>query len=319
MRADEIALGPPLPMLRDMQRTHINRTKLRTRAVRLSAVAIATAGVIVTPAARPAAAADELTCGATVTTDVRLTTDLLGCTGPGLVVGAPGVTIDLAGHSITGTGSGAGIDDGAGHDRVRVHNGTISGFVFGVHLFESDSSQLADLTIKSNLDGIKIERSRRVEIDRTFVFASVANGIEVTFSDRVTVRDTSVTSSGLGGIVDRFNIDSRYEGNTMIGNGGPGLVVNRTENARLDRNLSIFGASSGIELTGTEGARLTRNGVVGNASDGISIDRPGNTLTSNEAYGNGGFGIAAPDGTIDRGGNLAADNVAGSCTGVVCS
>jgi nitrous oxidase accessory protein NosD len=302
-----------------MRRRHINHTKFRTRAVHLSAAAVATASVMVTPVARPAEATAELTCGTTVTTDVRLTSDLIGCSGSGLVVGAPGVTIDLAGHSITGTGTGAGIDNEAGHDSVRVHNGTISGFVFGVHLFEADRSQLADLTIESTMDGIKIERSHRVDIDRVFVFASVANGMEITFSNRITVRDSSVTSSGLGGIVDRYNIASRYEGNTMIGNTGPGLIVNRTEDARLDRNLSIFGASSGIELTGTEGARLTRNGVVGNASDGISIDRPGNILMRNDALGNGGFGIAAPEGTIDRGGNVAADNLLGGCTGVACS
>lgn len=302
-----------------MRRKHINHTKLRTRAVRVSAAAVATATVMLTPVARPAAASAELVCGAIITTDVQLTSDLTGCSGSGLVVGAPGVTIDLAGHSITGTGSGAGIDNEAGHDNVRVHNGTINGFVFGVHLFEADRSQLADLTIESTMDGIKIERSHRVDIDRAFVFASVANGMEITFSDHITVRDSSVTSSGLGGIVDRFNIASRYEGNTMIGNAGPGLIVNRTDDARLDRNLSIFGASSGIELTGTEGARLSRNGAVGNASDGISIDRPGNVLMRNEAYRNGGFGIAAPDGTIDRGGNLAADNASGGCTGVTCS
>ena len=302
-----------------MRHIHINRTKFRTRAVRLSIVATAAAGVTIAPVVRSADATAQLACGATVTTDVRLTTDLIGCPGPGLVVGAPGVTIDLAGHSITGVGSGSGIDNGAGHDHLRVHDGSIGGFVFGVHLFEADRTELADLSIESTLDGIKIERSRDVDVARAAVFGSAANGMEITFSARVTVSSSSVTSSGLGGIVDRFNVASRYDGNTMIGNVGPGLVVDRTADARLDRNLAIFGSSVGIELSGTEDARLARNGVIGNASDGITIDHAGNTLLRNEAFRNGCFGIAAPEGTIDRGGNLAADNLSGACTGVACS
>jgi hypothetical protein len=51
-----------------------------------------------------------------LTTDVRLTADLRNCHGSGLIVGASGSTIDLAGYVIGGNGSGAGIDNEAGHD-----------------------------------------------------------------------------------------------------------------------------------------------------------------------------------------------------------
>ena len=54
------------------------------------------------------------------------------------MVGAPGITIDLAGHLIDGTGTGSGIDNVAGHDDVRIVRGTVREFLFGVELFETD-------------------------------------------------------------------------------------------------------------------------------------------------------------------------------------
>jgi len=45
-----------------------------------------------------------------VTRSIRLANDLINCPGEGLVVGADGITVDLAGHTIDGA-IGAG-DDG---------------------------------------------------------------------------------------------------------------------------------------------------------------------------------------------------------------
>jgi hypothetical protein len=48
-------------------------------------------------------AAPALQCGSRATVSVRLQADILHCTGPGLVVAAPNVVIDLNGHTIEGT------------------------------------------------------------------------------------------------------------------------------------------------------------------------------------------------------------------------
>jgi hypothetical protein len=44
--------------------------------------------------------AQPLRCGDTVTQDTTLTADLLDCPGDGLVIGAPGITVDLGGHTV---------------------------------------------------------------------------------------------------------------------------------------------------------------------------------------------------------------------------
>ena len=60
-----------------------------------------TAVVLVGMATSPAAAAPPIGCGSVVTKNVVLQADLTDCTGDGLVVGAPGIRIDLNGHRIT--------------------------------------------------------------------------------------------------------------------------------------------------------------------------------------------------------------------------
>ncbi len=78
-----------------------------------------------------------------MTTNAVLTQDLT-CTGAGVVVGAPGITIDLKGFTLSGDrGAGDyGIDDSAGHDKVTVKNGALRNFGLGV-LGDSGANMLA--------------------------------------------------------------------------------------------------------------------------------------------------------------------------------
>lgn len=297
-------------------RTTVNRTIPRLARL-LPAPALVALGVAIAGSVSAGAQAPAITCGTVVTDDVRLTADL-HCAGSGLVIGAPGVTIDLDGHTIDGAGSGAGIDNSGGHDELRVTGGSIRGFVFGVELFEVSGARLDRLSADSNLDGVKISRSDAVEIERVTVTDNVGAGIEITFSERVVVRRSTVTGNGLGGIVDRFNSDTGYERNTLSDNVGPGLTLDRTIRTVVELNDVVGNDSYGIEMTAMEDAVLVRNDVVANAGNGISIDQSGSTLTRNEANANGGLGINAPDGTIDGGRNRATGNIGGDCTGVVC-
>ena len=57
--------------------------------------------------------------------------DLAECLEHGLIVGAPGITIDLGGHTFDGIGLGAGVWN-PGFDDVTIANGTLTGFDFGV-------------------------------------------------------------------------------------------------------------------------------------------------------------------------------------------
>src|SRR4029077_3767831 len=85
--------------------------------------------------AAPPADAAGLVCGQTITQDTTLTSDLSCPSGDGLVVGAHGVTIDLAGHAISGPPGPTDGNVGIGvsqYGDVTVRGGTITGFAMGV-------------------------------------------------------------------------------------------------------------------------------------------------------------------------------------------
>ena len=45
-------------------------------------------------------------CGDVITQDTTLDSDLIDCPGDGVVIGASGITLDLAGHTIDGLPGG---------------------------------------------------------------------------------------------------------------------------------------------------------------------------------------------------------------------
>jgi hypothetical protein len=302
-----------------LARMKTHPTSLITRISSVLAAPVLLAVALLASSASVAAAQEPpIQCGTVVTSDVRLSADLLDCPGSGLVIGASGVTIDLAGHLIDGTGAGAGIDNGAGHDDVRITGGTVQGFLFGVHLFETAGSHVDRLVAQSNADGVIIGRSDRVELDRVTASDNLANGIEIGFSDRTVVRRSTAADNGLYGVFDVASTGSAYVRNLVTGNAAPGLALWFSGGSVVERNQATANDGDGIQLTGVEDAVVHGNQADANLEQGISVDQPGNTLARNLATGNGGLGIAAADGTIDGGRNRARDNLGGDCTGVVC-
>ncbi|MET7422478.1 hypothetical protein [Dactylosporangium sp. NPDC005555] len=70
-----------------------------------------------------------MTARSTLTVDTRLRNDLT-CTGDGLIIGADGITVDLSGHTLRGSGTGAGITM-AGRRAVKVSNRSIGNLFVG--------------------------------------------------------------------------------------------------------------------------------------------------------------------------------------------
>ncbi len=104
-------------------------------------------------AAQPAQAdAGVVTCGATLTKDTKLTKNLT-CSGEGLTL-APGVDLDLGGHTLTGdaTVDGTGVRVLEGAD-AKISNGTIRGFRDGIH-YEGIYDGVTTYTVK--IDRLKV-------------------------------------------------------------------------------------------------------------------------------------------------------------------
>ena len=90
---------------------------------------VAGLGLLVAVSGADAATAPAVTCGATLTTSATLSTDLVDCPGTALVIGADGITVDLGGHTISGTNA-AGSEGIAsdGHKDVSIVGGRITDF-----------------------------------------------------------------------------------------------------------------------------------------------------------------------------------------------
>jgi hypothetical protein len=100
------------------------------RRPRLANVAVTYLAGCLLALVAPTVAAAQVSCGQVVTQSATLDADLVCSGSSGLVIGADGITIDLNGHTISGslTIGGVGIDL-ADHDMVTVRNGTLDGFV----------------------------------------------------------------------------------------------------------------------------------------------------------------------------------------------
>jgi parallel beta-helix repeat protein len=232
---------------------------------------IAAAIVIAALALAPApAVARHLDCGDRVTSDVRLDSDLLNCPGNGLTVGADGITIDLGGHVVDGSGRGFGILNGQwgdGHRDVAIRNGTVRGFRVGVRS-GARGTRVSGLTVTRNAAGGIALRSRDCRVDRNVVISNAyGHGIFV------------------GGVSN-----CRIVGNRVAGQLGAGIEVSRSRGHVIERNRVWDNRQAGILLAGTAGVRVARNTVYGNAGPGLwlfdgttSTDVLANTFAANES------------------------------------
>ncbi|MFD4637862.1 right-handed parallel beta-helix repeat-containing protein [Lentzea sp. NPDC058436] len=89
-------------------------------------------------------------CGETITQNVRLRKDL-HCAGPGLIIGANDVVVDLGGHTLSGNGTDSGV---SAPDRINatVRNGTIRAFNVGAAYYRTKTSTVDNVSFEGNLD-----------------------------------------------------------------------------------------------------------------------------------------------------------------------
>ncbi len=221
------------------------------------------------------------TCGQVVTVSIVLTADLTDCGGDGLVVGAGGITIDLDGHVVDGTGLAAGIRVD-GHDRVTVTGGSVREFDQGVALGSGTSGAIVHaMELRMNeLAGVSLTNAD-----------DAAGGS--------TVRHTMTTANGVGILVEAGTQRAHVHHNTVTGNTGQGIHVLASGDNTIEDNTLSGSSDAGVELVGSVGNRLLRNSVSQAADTAVIVSEGShqtvledNTLTDSE----GGVAIELSDG-----------------------
>jgi hypothetical protein len=294
--------------------------------------------------AMPAASSAAIVqCGDVLTASTRVDNDLVGCATPNaLEVDGTGITINLNGHELIGTGSGTGILVRPTASGVTVANGEVDHFATGVDTQGPDTT-LTALGLEDNGTGA------RLFADRVSALSNYVNhndtGLQISefrtphqpaFAG-VVVRDNTVMRNTRQGIVVWYTTGAQIVKNT-IGLNGIGIRGDNAYNAVVDRNYVSDNDGHGITGVLWDGTKFTANKTLRNTGSGFSledsyVDVIGNTSSNNGgsgfAYGeNGGtpqatrfgdnkandnaaWGFALTIGATDLGGNVAHRNGAG--------
>jgi parallel beta-helix repeat protein len=310
------------------------------------ALALLTGTLLGAGATPAAAAATPITaCGQTVTTDAQLTVDLSCPAGDGIDVGAADITVDLGGHTITGSTGGNGVSITA-FDDVTVTNGSLSGFATGVRVFNASGASVTNLdvtvapgpltsgvvlgnaqdssvtgtTVRGGGIGVLVDGGSGNSIDGND-FEAPQQGVILSGAAGTSITSNRATGSAAGVAIGTTSTDTTVEGNVFtvgisgiyvdpFGNTGT-VIRNNTAN---DFDSSGIFVDAGTSVTTIEGNRVERNDT------GITVRTATTTITANQAFDNTALGIDAVAGVIDGGGNQASGNGdARQCVGVVCT
>jgi parallel beta-helix repeat protein len=261
---------------------------------------------------------------------------------------AAGVTLDLGGLLIQGTGDAAGSTGVFLHDGAQVNNGRIIGFRIGVSSI--GGTVMEKLTVAGNGIGIFVlELTGGCTISENTVFLNGDEGI-AGFCDNGRVEKNTAFLNGSVGIRVLGNRNRLIE-NEAFSNRGHGILVtgrlNRLEDNRADRNgienvdsllrqfdrprlrvdgirvegsanalqenLAFENGRDGISVEGA-GNELVKNRVgargIGNQNNGITVRGPLNIVDKNYVYANEGNGIQVSGGTQEFP-NVVVDNRVG--------
>jgi len=194
----------------------------------------------------PTVGADDL-CGATIVEDLKLHHDLT-CPGAGLIVGADGITIDLNGYTIAGSGIDVGINV-TGKTDVSIRGGTVRGFAAGVRVNTSSDLAIVHNEFVANGEGIDLQSG------------SVANTIKQNL-----FRDHTTRAVMLRG----GSADNDIHHNTFTGNRVGILVFGGVDNI-LKKNIVSESSLAGIRLNVIASGNLIKDNLVVSNLAGIEF------------------------------------------------
>ncbi|MEV6923802.1 right-handed parallel beta-helix repeat-containing protein [Dactylosporangium sp. NPDC051485] len=242
-------------------------------------------------------------CGSTITASVTLTADLT-CTGDALIVGAAGVTVNLGGYNIIGTGTGTAVRSSA--DDVTVTNGGISGFAQGFYAFLAQRQTLKNLHISNGI-GIKFRNASDSKVLNTTVTnaqVQVQSSTGVALSNDTLdhapltafeANTLKVTLSGLADGAVSIGESNSVKLTTSTFTRAPISYSTASKNILIQGN-TIQGAAEGVRINASStGGQILGNTFTGNTI-GVRTTVPdlapisgtvvsGNTFTGNTAAG----------------------------------
>jgi parallel beta-helix repeat protein len=234
-------------------------------------------------------AAAQALCGAEIVADFRLDHDLT-CAGDAFIVGADDITIDLDGHTLTGAGTGIGINV-TGRSRVSIKRGTISNFAFGVRLNTASGVTIRRMHFSGNPEGIDMQAGTigNTIKDNTFRDSAI-RAIMLRGNVRGNDVKDNVFINNRVGILVFAGVDNRLRDNRIYGSTLAGIRVNVFASGnRFDDNV-VSSSLAGIEFlvtpTGSGVGNEFRDNAIQLNGCGIKGPTAGNSFRDNSFAGN---------------------------------
>jgi hypothetical protein len=271
-----------------------------------------------------AATARTVTCGEVITEDTVVDNELHCSAGPGLVIGADGVRLNLGGHTIQTAADrlfnqGFTAIDARGHDDVVIRNGTASGSGFFPGIWLTGSrARIVDVTafgafsftvhgtdnVLRRLGGFQLLLSGdRATVTSSHDLVALVSGAGHRIADNqlrslvVTADDATITRN----LVPTIELEG--DGNRVVRNRGVGSLVLDGAHGNLVAHNQVGAVADGsaVGIRVGQEAPATGNAIVDNlvvsVADvffpGIWVG-PGSTgtlLLRNRSDGNPGDGI----------------------------
>jgi hypothetical protein len=218
-----------------------------------------------------------------------------------ILVAAPGVIVNLNGHTLTGTGAGVGIVIEPGMSGADVFGGVVTGFTTGI-LDDGNSALLETLTVVNNVgNGVVMNGVDGSILDTSVVISNGANGVYLlNTKDCIVKYNQQIAKNGTSGqgygvwiqntsTTTTLSFDNIVAAN-VFGAGAPqhaGIWVGFSPNAPL-ACVSAAKPSSGNILVANQ--NITSNTVVGIGLECATATS--NTVTDNHPVaGNPAFDL----------------------------
>jgi parallel beta-helix repeat protein len=211
-----------------------------------------------------------------------------------IFIKADNVTLDCAGHLVSGEGldpsaSGIFLQSRTG---VTVQNCVVDDFNSGFVVDFSSANSLVDNTVTNVRQGFTLSGStdNRLEGNEvTGAYDYFAYGI-ISGSHRTTLIENTARSGAVGFLIEGTN-DHIIERNMSVDTGGNGFDIKNSDGSTLQGNHAVGAANGFIVWVGSDDNTLTDNQAEGNAV-GFTVAQAaaanlfeGNTASSNVAQG----------------------------------
>jgi large repetitive protein len=285
--------------------------------------AVLTVAAFVVPGSGQALAS-SVSCGATITTNTKLHSDLTNCPSNGIVIGADNITLDLNGHTVGGDGVPArscfddgicdlGISNSAGHVGVTIKGGAVRGFDIGISVRGNENRIQGVASANNSSFGMIVGDSTGSRIDHNSSVDDGVSGILMFDSSDSRIDHNSVEGTQ-GYAIPVFGCShNRSEQNVLTGDQhGFLLVSSDAHEGSNDNEIRANRISHGgsIEIDGSSDNRVEEN-TLSNPGDGIILGGAEHTLVSDNLVTDagvgfpdaGGFGIlfdGADDSLVER-------------------